>query len=259
MAKLVWGQPDQRRYETGVDHGVLYPDDGPGVVWNGLVGVDESFSGGELSSYHFDGVKYLDLVSPKTFQATITAFSAPEEFSRCIGDKSVIPGFVLTRQPKTRFGFSYRTLLDDRGYKLHLVYNVLASPNGSSSRTLAGSTAPDTRSWKIDAVPPRSDTYRPSAHFVLDSTKMAPDALDILEMMLYGTSEETPRLPSIDELMDIVALWSPLRILSQSLTGLSVLQPATGDLYRTKVDGILRALPNSRLYKSPVNGLYRLE
>ena len=32
-----------------------------------------------------------------------------------------------------------------------------------------------------------------------------------------------------------------------------------GDLYKTKVDGIHRALPNTRLNKSPINGLYRME
>lgn len=259
MTKLDWGQLDQRRYESGVDRGVLYPDNDPGVVWNGLVSVEESFSGGELSSYHFDGVKYLDLVSPKTFQATITAFSAPEEFSPCIGDKSVIPGFVLTRQPRARFGFSYRTLVSDTGYKLHLVYNALASPTGKVHSSLKPGAAPETKSWKIDAVPPASSTYRPSAHFILDSKAMASDALNVVETILYGSNEETPRLPSMDELIDIVALWAPLIIIPQPVSGLTQLQTGTGDLYRTKVDGILRVLPGGRLYKSPTDGLYRME
>lgn len=238
MTKLVWGQPDQRRYEAGVDRGVLYPDDGPGVAWNGLTNVEESFSGGELSSYHFDGIKYLDLVSPKTFQATISAFSAPEEFSRCIGDKSVIPGFILTRQTRSRFGFSYRTLLDERGYKLHLVYNALASPNGKSHQSLKPGTAPETRSWKIDAVPPPSSTYRPSAHFVLDSTQMDPDALAVLEAMLYGSTEETPRLPTIDELIDIVGLWAPLIIIQDPAGGLNQLLPGVRASYNRVIRGV---------------------
>lgn len=259
MTKLVWGQPDQRRYEAGVDRGVLYPDNGPGVVWNGLVAVEESFSGGESSSYHFDGIKYLDVVSPKTFQATITAFSAPEEFSRCIGDKSVIPGFVLTRQSRARFGFSYRTLLDERGYKLHVVYNALASPNGKSNKSLGSSAAADTLSWKIDAVPPESTTYRPSAHFMVDSTKVDPDALEVIENILYGDAENAPRLPAIDELLDLMIIWSPLVIMEQYVTGLANLIPGMGDLYETKIDGIHRALPNTRLNQSPVKGIYRME
>lgn len=260
MTKLAWGQIDQKRYESGVDRGVLYPSNGPGVVWNGLVSVEESMIGGEINSFHFDGIKYLDVVSPKNYQANLTAISAPAEFSPCIGEKSVIPGFVLTRQPRERFGLSYRTLLDDgSGYKLHIVYNASASPNGKSHMSLAGEMSITPRSWTIDAVPPAWSTYRPSAHFVLDSTKAPEGALEVVETMLYGSPTLEARLPSVEELLDIVALWAPLLILTQSNTGLSQLVPGTGDLYRTKVAGINRALPNTRLNKSPTDGLYRME
>lgn len=47
MAKIVWDKTGERRYETGVDHGVLYTPDNTGayntgVAWNGLVSVTES-------------------------------------------------------------------------------------------------------------------------------------------------------------------------------------------------------------------------
>lgn len=260
MTKLTWAQKAQSRYEVGVDRGVLYPTSGPGVVWNGLISVSDTFEGGEKTAYHFDGIKYLELVSPKNFQAQVTAYSAPRQFAECIGERTVVPGFVLTRQPRARFGLSYRTLMEpDRGYKLHLVYNALANPTERGHKTQSDTAEAGTRSWTINAVPPKRDTYRPTAHFVFDSTQTEPQALLALEMILYGTDESEPRMPSLDELLDMIALWSPLMIVPASMTGLSELVPGMGDLYKTQVDGIHRALPTTRLNKSLIDGLYRME
>ena len=37
MAKLVWDLAAERRYETGVDHGVLYTPDAQGEYTTGVV------------------------------------------------------------------------------------------------------------------------------------------------------------------------------------------------------------------------------
>jgi len=259
MTKLVWGEENQRKYEAGVDQGVFYPSNGPGVVWNGLVSVDETIVGGEVNSYYYDGIKYVDLASTKNFQAEVSAFSAPAEFAPCVGERSVVPGFVLTRQPRDRFGLSYKTDLGGRGYRLHVVYNALASPSGRTHTSLTDTPSVEALTWTIDAIPPRSETFRPSAHFSFDSTKTDPEILEILEVFLYGSSTTSPRLPSLDELLDITELWSPLIIDPEYVTGLSELDPGMGDLYKTRVAGIHRALPNTRLKKTLTSGLYRME
>jgi hypothetical protein len=225
-----------------------------------LINVEESFVGGEVASFHFDGVKYLDVVSPKNYQATITAFSAPEEFSACVGDKSVIPGFVLTRQPRSQFGFSYRTSYGNGvGYKIHIVYNATASSTGKAYSSMNASPSAQSLSWKVDAVPPASTTYQPSAHYVVDSTKVDASTLEAVETLLYGSAKLTSRLPPVEEFLDLTTIWSPLIIIPQDVTGLSDLIPGLGDLYRTRVDGINRALPNTRLTTSPTSGFYRME
>lgn len=260
MTRLVWGDEVHPRYESGINNAVLYPSSGPGVVWNGIINIEESFVGGELSSYHFDGIKYLDSVAPKNFQATISAFSAPEEFAPCVGNKSVIPGLILTKQPRERFGLSYKTYYgNDLGYKLHLVYNATASPTGRSYASTTQEAKATPLSWKIDAVPPASTSYRPSAHFILDSTKINAESLTALETLLYGSDTLSPRLPLIDEWLEFAIIWAPLLIVPQTVTGLSQLTSGSGDLYRTKVAGINRALPNTRLTPSLTSGVYRLE
>jgi len=209
MTRLDWASAP-RRYEAGVDHGVLYPPTGPGVPWNGLVTVEESHTGGDMEAYYFDGIKYLEKQNPKNYQATITAFSAPKEFAQCMGQLPVIPGFILTRQPRKQFGFSYRTLIEDCDeYKIHIVYNATATPESRGYATIDGSAFATSFSWKVDAVPPKTKGFRPSAHFTLDSTKTDLFTLRAIEDILYGTATSDPRLPSVEELVDIVGYWDP--------------------------------------------------
>ncbi len=260
MTRLSWGDPDARRYETGVDRGVLYPPDDAGVVWNGLVNVQQAYTGGDVKSLHYDGIKYLDFVSPRSFQATLTAFSAPEEFSEFVGNRAVSPGFILTNQPRRQFGLSYRTLIDGGPqYLIHIVYNALASPSGRGYSSLAQAPQADTFSWTIDAVPSSSNTHRPSSHYIFDSTKTDPMALSIIEDILYGTDDDDPRLPAFDELVDIVVVGASLIVVPDTVAGLADLIPGEGDLYVTSRPGIHRALPGTRLLETIVDGLYELE
>lgn len=258
MARLVWGQPSQRKYEAGVDRGVFYPENSPGVVWNGLVSIEESADGGERNSYYFDGTKYVDLVSYRTYQATLSAFSAPEDFSNNLGDLAIVPGFVLTRQRRRRFGFSYRSMINETDYKLHLVYNAIASLNSRGYSSMSNTPNVNPFAWVINAVPPQNETHRPSAHYIFDSTKIAPAVLDVIETILYGTDTKPPRMPSLIELFGLVN-WEPLSIVPDSVDGLAALIPGEEDLYRGGVPGLNLALPNTRLYKSLIDGLYRME
>ena len=64
MAELTWDATGTHFYETGLDHGVLYPmnDSGvytPGVAWNGLSSVSESPSGAEATAIYADNIEYL--------------------------------------------------------------------------------------------------------------------------------------------------------------------------------------------------------
>ena len=96
MAKLSWDQDGQRFYETGVDHGVIYPKSGTsygaGVAWNGLTAVTERPSGGEANAIYADNIKYLNLRSNEDFGITIEAYTYPDEFAECDGSLDVVSG-----------------------------------------------------------------------------------------------------------------------------------------------------------------------
>lgn len=195
MTELVWNAIEDRRYESGVSRGVLYPLGGPGVAWNGLLSVEESSDGGEVETFWFDGIAYSNVKSSSDYKATLKAFTCPPEFDACDGIRSIIPGFLITRQPRVQFHLSYRTEVNEDDYKIHLVYNALATPGGKTYSTMASTITPVERQWVIDAVPPRVPGYRPTAHFVIESQKCDFRTLAALEDHLYGIPGKWPHIP----------------------------------------------------------------
>lgn len=216
MAQLVWDEVGKRTFETGVDHGVLYfPDDTGaykgGVVWNGLTSVSESPSGGEASPQYADNIKYLNLYSAEDFGATIEAFTYPVEFEKCDGSAEIAAGVLATQQSRATFGFSYRTLIGndvkgtDHGYKLHLVYGCKASPSEKSRSTVNESPEAIAFSWTVTTtpVPVNQEGFKPTAHLVIDSTRVDKANLKKIEDKLYGVSGDAV-MPLPDEILTLL-------------------------------------------------------
>lgn len=221
--KIAWDTTGEHFYETGVNHGVLYPMiDGAyskGVAWNGLITVTESPSGAEATSSYADNIKYLTLYSAEEYGATIEAYSSPEEFDACDGSTEIAPGVTIGQQDRLPFGFCYRTILgndtkgDNYGYKLHIIYGAKASPSEESHNSVNDSPEAGTLSWELSTTPVNVAGHNPTASLEIDSTKADPDKLAELEEILYGKDETTtgagdgvePRLPLPDEIASILA------------------------------------------------------
>lgn len=201
MSRLTW---EDQEYETGISRGVFYPNDGPGVPWNGLTSVVETNLGSELTSHYLDGVKFLEIVGGGDYQAAITAFSAPGKFLPYMGKKRVIPGFVLDKQPKPRFHLAYRTEMSD-GYRVHLIYNASARLTAAGYSSLSEKVEPTAFTWTIDAVPIIVPGFRPSAHLIVESALTPISIMDELEGILYGSSGSDAEFPTVSELMAIFA------------------------------------------------------
>ena len=210
MTRLNWDARGERFYETGVSRGVLYVGDNAGVAWTGLISVDEAPTGGEPRAFYQDGVKYLNLSASEEFAATINAFSSPPEFAPCDGVGAIQNGLFATQQRRRAFGLSYRTLIGNdtegraKGYKIHLVYNALAAPSQVSRATLSDNVDPTRLSWSVTTLPPSLSGLKPTAHFVIDSRYTPAGLMKHIEDILYGTSEQAPRLPPASE---VVALF----------------------------------------------------
>jgi hypothetical protein len=212
VTKLVWDTIGERYYENGVSNGVLFIDDS-GYAWSGLLSVAASPSGGEPRPYYIDGQKYRNLATAEEFEATLTAVSAPPEFSECDGLRSIQNGLFAAQQRRKSFDLSYQTRIssdtdEDLGYKIHIVYNALASPTEREYQSLGDSPALTELSWKITTVPAASNIpatfgIRPTAYFVVDSRYTPEPVLSLLEETLYGTDLSPSYIPVVGDLMDM--------------------------------------------------------
>lgn len=156
---IVWDAPSERTFETGCDHGILFPISGDkGVPWNGLISVAVDSTGGEAQPLYFDGLKYYDMVLAEDFQATLNVYDTPREFDPCEGIQHVKEGMRTYFNKRSKFNLCWRTLLGDStnptsDYKLHIAYNCTVQPAGRTYNTVGDSTTPNTRSLVITTTP----------------------------------------------------------------------------------------------------------
>ena len=223
--RIVWDKVGERWYETGTDHGVLYPQAAngayqAGVPWNGLTAVTESPGGAEETALYADDIKYASLRSAETFGATIEAYTYPKEFEACDGSAELAEGVTIGQQARSSFGFSYRTKIgndtateSDDAYKLHIVYGASAAPSEKAYTSINDSPEAITLSWEITTTPVNVTGHKPTATVVIDSRYADATKLKALEDILYGTDagEEgtppatAPRLPLPDEIAELFA------------------------------------------------------
>lgn len=208
MAVLEWDQVGERFYQAGLDRGVLYLADGTVVPWNGLTAVEDSTTR-ETKSYYMDGVKYLEYQLPGEFTGSIKAFTYPDEFEAANGVRTHAPGFFVHDQPTQSFGLSYRTLLGndvdglEYGYRVHVLWNLLATPSSLGLVSLSRNVTPTEFSWSLTATPEHAPEVRPTAHVSFRSTDLAPASLEALEEVLYGTETTNPILPSLADTLSL--------------------------------------------------------
>lgn len=214
MTRVLWDQSGERRFETGVDQGVLYLINNAiydtGYAWNGLTTVTESPSGAEANPQYADNIKYLNLYSAEDFGGTIEALTYPDAWAQCDGSASPSQGVALGQQGRRAFGLSYRTkvgndLNSDAGYKYHLVYGAQASPSEKAYATVNDSPEALAFSWEFTTSPVPVTGYKPTALLTIDSTKVTPANLTALTDALYGTAGTNPRLPLPDEVLGMFA------------------------------------------------------
>lgn len=230
MPQLIWDQVGQRFYETGVDHGVLYPFDSSanaynrGVAWSGLTKVTEKPSGADAKALYADNIKYLNLRAKEDFGATVEAYTYPPEFAILDGSAILTTGVKIHQQTRGTFGMAYRSLIgndtdgDDYGYKLHLIYGATVSPSEVNRETVNEDPAAANMSWELKTTPVAVTGFKPTAHLELSCTDFnTPELrarLHALEAVLFGTDATEARDAVYQITTDV--------------------EPATGKAYYTK-------------------------
>lgn len=217
MTVITWDQTGERTYEAGLDRAVLYFPEGGGVPWNGLISVNERNTT-EVNAVYFDGVKFNDVVTPGDYSATLKAYTFPDEFLEFEGIMEEQSGLFMTDQMPKLFHLSYRTMVGDdvrggaAGYKIHLLWNLIAVPSSKSYTTLSLDTEPAEFEWDLTSIPEEVEKYRPTSHVVLDSRRMDPMLLADIETILYGSEARDPILPSLKGFTSFVRKWDRIVI-----------------------------------------------
>ncbi|WP_130837526.1 hypothetical protein [Lachnoclostridium sp. Marseille-P6806] len=214
--KLVWDAVGEKRYETGTDRGVLYPQVSgaypKGVAWSGLISVTLSPSGGDENAFYADNIKYGSIRGAEDFGGTITSYYYPDEFAACDGSTSVATGVTISQQKRTPFGMCYRSLIGNdadgigHGYTLHLIYNATVSPSEREYQTVNDSPEGIEFSHEFSTTPvgvTKVEGAKPTALLEIDSTVVDAEKLKQLETILYGSDSADARLPLPDEVIQL--------------------------------------------------------
>lgn len=244
MSKIVWDKTGERFYETGTDHGVLYPyhkeeattinttltsgEDTYGinkteshyygaVAWNGLTAVTESPAGAEATDLWADNIKYLSMRAAETFGYTIEAYTYPDEFAVLDGSVALAKGIVIGQQSRGTFGFCYRSIVgndteqNNYSYKLHLIYGSTASPSERAYSTVNDSPEAITFSWECETTPVNvtvNSETKTTSNITIDVSKLDQDKrtknLPMLEKCLFGDETIDGFLPLPDEVLKIM-------------------------------------------------------
>lgn len=207
--RLNWGMAGERRFESGIDRGVLYPRFATAAPWVGITNLEEDFAEDGSDPVYFDGVKIRDDEIIGDFAAQLSAFTYPEEFDDIQGIRLLSGGLYADDQQTSQFDLCFRTQVGndvdglEHGYKLHLIYNLSVIPVAVSRQTHTETITPFNFEWSISAVPENVPGYRPTAHFIIESNYVDSDVLTILEEILYGDEDTAPRMIGVTELMQL--------------------------------------------------------
>lgn len=230
MTRIIWDAPSTRTYETGIDRCVIYPSGKPGSPWLGVRKIQEQYSGVETTDKYIEGRKYGTSIRSGEFKAKISSFTRPYEFYPCDGIMEIAKGLFVTDQPREMFGMTYRTLVgndivgDSYGYKIHMLYNVVATSVSATYTTDADTTSVTILEWDLNTVPYRQRefsyfrsggdqtkidwqkmVYRPVSHMIVDTRAVGPHHISLLEKVLYGTDSTEPELPTPSELLELIS------------------------------------------------------
>lgn len=213
---ITWDEIENRQYELGVSKGVIYRPDASGTynnaeAWNGLINVTENPSGADTTKLWADNIEYAALRAAESYGGSIEAYTYPDLFAECDGQKEITKGVWIGQQNREVFGLCYRSEIgsaakgQDAGYKLHLVYGLTASPSEKSHDSINESPEAATMSWDVEATPVSVSGFKPTASLTISSLDFDEAKMQALEKVLYGSDSAAAKLPLPDEVKALMA------------------------------------------------------
>ena len=140
------------QHEYGLSRGIIYPDNGPGLPWPGLVKVTPKLKHNMYPIYD-NGKKY-DLIGlPESTGIDVTALTLPTYVAEAVGFSMDSSGIMYDEQELQMFSLAYRTETENNGHKLVVQFNIMASLNDASAQTLEEVVTPSEFTITGESVP----------------------------------------------------------------------------------------------------------
>jgi hypothetical protein len=216
MAILTWGASADKKYESGVDRGVLYMKSAGtyplGVAWEGLISVTEKPGGAEVTDLWANNEKYAALVATETFEGTIEAYTFPDEFLEAMAmeEHGTDPGVIIGQQSRIEFGLCWRTRAgsdadgSEANEKLHIVYGCLAKPSEVQHSTVNDSPEAVSFSWDFTTTPVAATGFASLSKITLDESVITGANYTALTDELWGDGAADANLPLPDVLFALL-------------------------------------------------------
>ncbi len=216
---MFWNVAAEKKFESGLDRGVLYVKDGAGayplgVPWEGLMSVTEKPGGAEITDLWANNAKYAQLVATEIFEGSLEAYTFPPEFLPCMGmaEHPDDEGMIISQQARSSFALCYRTRYGSEAagesaqYKLHIIYGCLAKPSEVARATINDSPEAATFSWEFATVPAAATGYLPISKITIDESLLLPADLVDIEVEIYGNDAPatTANMPLPDALFALL-------------------------------------------------------
>lgn len=140
------------QHEYGLSRGMIYPDNGVGLPWPGLVKVSPKLKH-NLYPIYDNGKKYDVVGIPESTGIDVTALTLPTYVAEVVGFAMDSSGIMYDEQELGMFSLAYRTETEDNGHKLVVQFNVMASLNSTTAQTLEETVTPSEFTISGESVP----------------------------------------------------------------------------------------------------------
>lgn len=221
MPVLEWDEPKDKRFETGLDRGVLYVNDSPlggAFAWNGLIEVTE-IEDRSSSPIFYNGINVGSQTKIGNFKAKLRAYTYPSVLDYLSGSIPINDGVFVGEQHPVPFSMSYRTRVgnsaegDTAGYKIHVLQNLIAIPSDTSYETSSDDPSLVEFEWDLISAPDwNMPALRPTSHMVIHTAELDPLLLFEIETILYGGQYTNAVMPPLRTLVEYIGTWYRIRI-----------------------------------------------
>lgn len=178
------------QHEYGLSRGMIYPDNGPGLPWPGLVKVTPKLKHNMYPIYD-NGKKYDVVGIPEAAGIEVTALTLPTYVAEVVGFAMDPSGIMYDEQELGMFSLAYRTETENHGHKLVVQFNIMASLNDMSAQTLEETVTPSEFTVSGESVPETLGVRQRASRIELSTRHTDRDLLSAFDdALLNGSMSE---------------------------------------------------------------------